>query len=113
VRPTNGVSSSERKKKILQLEALLTPNAWLLTNRIEPNMLAQLSAEKQPFSQQRAVTPNWMGVIALQELINTFLLRAEKPTEDIIKWCLFLLNMKEIRYKKLSSGFLNMKMWVV
>jgi len=37
-------------------------------------MLAQLSAEKQPFSQQRAVTPNWMGVIALQELINAFLL---------------------------------------
>ncbi len=55
--PTNGLSSSERNQT-LHLEALLTPNVWLSTNRSEPNMLAQNSAEKQAFSQQRASRPD-------------------------------------------------------
>jgi hypothetical protein len=42
---------------------------------------------------QRAVTPDWMGSIALGEHIMGFFSRAEKPSEDIISR-LFLMNMK-------------------
>jgi hypothetical protein len=48
---------------------------------------------------QMAVTPDWIGSIALWEHITAFFSRAKKPSEDINSR-LFLVNMEGLKVKR-------------
>ncbi len=75
-------------------QPLYSQQRALIQNKSAPNCYYHL---------QRAVTPNWMGSIALWEHIRVFFSWSEKPSEEITRR-LFLINMKGLSWVRTGGA---------